>query len=300
MQNLQQFEIKNIVRFRKNRFGLDQIIISNGLAEAVIYLYGGNLTHYQPKGERPVIFGGKGCDMHPDKTLHAGIPICWPWFGPHPTDTAKPQHGFARNREWEMKNTAQLPGGETEIVLILGEDEGTLELFKHPFKLQLRFTIGSALRIELETRNTDTIPFSFTQALHSYFYLSDIDHTIIYGVQNTPFADLADKSRIKQESEPLRIDRVVNRVYEPTDKRCEIVDSGFSRVITVDKEGSSATTIWNPGADNGLHDLPGDLYRKFVCVETCNARNNIITLEPEMSHRIVQEISILDISPKNL
>ncbi len=283
-----------MIQFRKNRFGLDQILVNNEFADAVIYLYGGNLTHYQPKGERPVIFGGRGCEMHPDKTLHAGIPICWPWFGPHPTDAARPQHGFARNREWKVENTAQLSGGETEIVLGLSEDKGTLELFEHPFELQLRFIIGRTLRIELETHNTDTTPFSITEALHSYFYLSDIDHATVYGLEDTPFADLADGSRIKQESDPLRIDRVINHVYEPTDKQCEIVDNGFGRVIRIDKEGSNATTVWNPGGDNGLHDLPADLYRKFVCVETCNARNDIITLQPGTSHRIIQEISVLD------
>jgi D-hexose-6-phosphate mutarotase len=292
MQNLQKFEIPGIVHFQKNRFGLDQIVIANELAEAEIYLLGGNLTHYQPRGERPVIFGGKGCEMYPDKTLHAGIPICWPWFGPHPTESSKPQHGFARNKIWELRKTAQLPGGETEVLLGLSEDKETLELFAHSFELLLRFTIGKTVRIELETRNTDSSPFRFTQALHSYFYLSDIDNVTIRGVEDTPFADLADKSRIKQESGPLHIDRVINRVYEPTDRECELIDSGFSRVITVDKEGSNATTIWNPGSDNDLHDLPGDLYRKFVCIESCNAGEDIITLEPGMSHRIIQKIAV--------
>ena len=103
MQNLQKFEIPDIVRFEKTQYGLTKMIVTNDLAEAEIYLYGGNLTHFQPKGETAVIFEGKKSDMHPDKTLHAGIPICWPWFGPHPTDSSKPQHGFARNRLWEVR-----------------------------------------------------------------------------------------------------------------------------------------------------------------------------------------------------
>jgi len=300
MQDLQKFEIPGIVHFQKNRLGLDQIVISNKLAEAEIYLLGGNLTHYQPRDEKPVIFGGKGCEMYPDKTLHAGIPICWPWFGPHPTESSKPQHGFARNKIWELRKTAQLPGGETEIILELSEDKETLGLFAHSFELLLRFTIGKTVRIELETHNTDSSPFRFTQALHSYFYLSDIGNITIRGVEDTPFVDLVDEGRIRQESDPLHIDRVVNRVYEPTDRQCELIDSGFGRVITVDKEGSNATTIWNPGSDNDLHDLPGDLYRKFVCIESCNAGNNIITLEPGMSHSIVQKIAILDMSPEKL
>ena len=298
MPDLQKFQIPHRVKFQKSKSGLDRIIVTNDFAEAVIYLHGGNLTHFRPKGEKAVIFGGRGCEMYPDKTLHAGIPICWPWFGPHPEDDRKPQHGFARNRRWELKKTAQLDGGETEIVLGLQEDEGTLALFGHPFELRLHFTVGKSLRIELETRNTGEIPFSFTEALHSYFYLSDIDNAVIYGVEDTPYTDLADGGRKKREAGALRIDRVINRVYEPTESRCRIIDSGFGRVITVDKRGSNATTIWNPGAESGLHDLPGDLYRTFVCVESCNAGEDIITLKAGASHRILQEISVSDISEK--
>ena len=298
MQNLQKFEIPEIVQFEKNQSKLTKMIITNDLAEAEIYLYGGNLTHFQPKGQMAVIFEGKKSEMHPDKTLHAGIPICWPWFGPHPTDSSKPQHGFARNRLWEVKAVEQLPTNETRVVLVLSEDEGTLELFTHPFELELTFVIGKELHIELKTFNSGTEPISFTQALHSYFYLSDIDNAVVYGVEETLFIDLADESREKSETAPLRIDCVINRVYEPTDSRCEIIDKGINRKIAIDKEGSNSTTIWNPGPNNGLHDLPGDLYRNFVCIETTNAHRDIITLEPGASHHIVQNISLSASSSK--
>ena len=298
MQDFQNFEIPDRVFFQKSKSGLDRIVIDNDFAEATIYLHGGNLTHFQPRGERAVIFGGKRCEMHPDRTLHAGIPICWPWFGPHPTEESKPQHGFARNRDWELQKTTQLPSGETEIVLGLGEDEETRALFDHSFELLLRFTIGRRLRIELETHNSDSVPFSFTQALHSYFYLSDIDNAVIYGTEGVPFAELTDGGRKKQESGALRIDRVINRVYEPTDRQCRIFDDGFNRIISIDKRGSRATTIWNPGDKSGLHDLPADLYRKFVCVESCNAGNDIVTLEPGSSHSLIQEITVSAISDR--
>ncbi len=292
MQDLQKFEIPNRVRFAKSQSGLDKIVITNSYAEAVIYLLGANLTHFQPTGEEPVIFWGRECEMYPGKTLHAGIPICWPWFGPHPSDSTKPQHGFARNRKWRVAEAVQLPDDTTRIVLALHEDEGTLELFNHPFELELAFTIGKDLHIDLQSKNSGSLPFTITEALHSYFYISDINEATIDGVEDTAFVDLADENKKKSESAPLRIDRVINRVYEPTDKRCEIIDKGWNRTLIIDKNGSNSTTIWNPGAENGLHDLPGDLYRKFVCVETCNAGNDRITLNPGESHHITQVISI--------
>jgi glucose-6-phosphate 1-epimerase len=293
MKSLQKFEIPQIVSFKNNESGLAKMIVTNDFAEAEIYLYGGNLTHFQPKGEGPVIFNGKETVMYPDKTLHAGIPICWPWFGPHPDDAAKPQHGFARTRLWEVKGTEQLANGETRAVLGLQEDEESLKLFPHPFELELVFTIGKRLRIELISYNNGDLPFSITQALHSYLSVSDIEEIVVNGLEETPFIDLTDENREKSEATPLRINKVINRVYGPTDKRCEIVDDGLHRKLVIGKEGSNSTTVWNPWSENGLHDLPGEQYRKFICIETVNALKDMITLAPKSSHAIVQEISVV-------
>ena len=292
MQDLKKFVIPNIVHFDKNRFGLTKLLITNEFSEVEIYLYGGNLTHFQPKGEKEVIFEGRKSEMHPEKTLHAGIPICWPWFGPHPTDNTKPQHGFARNRLWQVKKVEQLHSGETQIVLGLHEDEETLKLFPYPFSLELTFTVGKQLCIDLKTYNSSTKTFSFTQALHSYFYISDIDNITVQGVEKTPYIDAADNMKKKIETAPLRIDRVINRVYIPTDSRCDLIDTGAHRKISIEKEGSHATTIWNPGSNSGIHDLPGDLYRKFVCIETVNAGDDIVILEPRDAYHIIQKIHL--------
>ena len=297
MQNYKQFKIPETVRFEENRSGLTKLIISNYLADAEIYLYGANLTHFQPKGEDAVIFGGKQCEMCPDKTLHAGIPICWPWFGPHPSDSSKPQHGFARNRLWEIKETLQLHTGETKVILGLSEDEGTLALFPHAFALELTFIIGKSLHIALKTVNKSRETFTITQALHSYFYVSDIGKVSVSGVENTAFIDAADHNSQKESEEySLLIDKVINRVYIPTESQCHIKDSGKERMIIIDKKGSHSTTIWNPGKNNGLHDLPGDLYRKFVCIETVNASNDTVTLQAGNTHCIMQEIRLSKIT----
>jgi D-hexose-6-phosphate mutarotase len=296
-KNYKPFEIPETVRFEKNRLGLTKLIISNVFTDAEIYLYGANLTHFQPKGEDPVIFSGKKCEMFPDKTLHAGIPICWPWFGPHPSDSTKPQHGFARDRLWVVKETRQLENGETKVTLGLSEDDASLLLFPHAFDLLLTFIVGKSLRITLKTLNKSTEAFKITQALHSYFYVSDIDNVRVLGVENTAYID-ANENNSKKQSEgcPLLIDKVINRVYIPTESQCCIQDSGKERMIIIDKKGSRSTTIWNPGKNNNLHDLPANLYRKFVCIETVNAADDNITLKAGKSHQIMQEIKLSKIT----
>jgi len=56
---MKEFEIEDILYIEKNKDTGKKIIIENEFAEAEIYLLGGHLTHFQPKGEEKVIFDGK-------------------------------------------------------------------------------------------------------------------------------------------------------------------------------------------------------------------------------------------------
>ena len=72
------------------RGGLPRLVIRNPLAEAEIYLHGATVTHYQPAGQKPVLFVSGKSAFEPGKAIRGGAPICWPWFGPHPTDPSQP------------------------------------------------------------------------------------------------------------------------------------------------------------------------------------------------------------------
>ena len=272
--------------------GLKKIILNNDCAEAEIYLHGANLTHFQPKGEEPVIFNAKESQISTSKTVHAGIPICWPWFGAHPTESSKPQHGFARDMLWQLKSARMLDNNATEIVLSLKENAYSLALWPYSFELELTFTIGNTLSVALKTLNTSAMAFTLTQALHSYFAIGDIEKVGLRGLEETPFVDYADAKKEKSEAESLQIDRMINRVYYPTDAACTLHDPLLKRTIVVEKEGSRSTTVWNPWEENGIHDLPGDTFRNFLCIETTNALGDARTLQPGESHLIVQKVSV--------
>jgi glucose-6-phosphate 1-epimerase len=297
MQNtdpLSKFAIARTLTFKESANGLTKIIVNNDFAEAEIYLHGANLTHFKPKLKDAVIFNGKESHVTPPKSVHAGIPICWPWFGPHPTDNTKPQHGFARDMLWQLKSTKTLHNG-TEIVLSLTEDERSLALWSYRFTLELTFTIGRSLTVELKTFNRDNKPFTITQALHSYFCIGTIEEIEILGVEGIPFIDYTDSIKQKFEGAPLHIAGEVNRVYIPTAATCIINDPKLERKIIIEKEHSHSTTIWNPWKENGIHDLPGDAYKKFVCIETTNALEDAKTVEAGDECKIVQKISVVSL-----
>ena len=114
----------------------------------------------------------------------------------------------------------------------------------------------------------------------------------ITGVEKTPFIDYTDAKKEKSEVASLEIHQEVNRVYVSTDDTCVIDDKALNRKIVIEKSGSNSTTIWNPWKESGIHDLPDDKYREFVCIETTNALQDAVTLHPKESHQIKQIISV--------
>jgi len=275
----------------KTEHSLTKLIIHNDVCQAEIYLHGAHLTHYQVHGEKALVFDGKNSVVTPPKSVHAGIPVCWPWFGAHPTDSSKPQHGFARDRVWQLKSTETITADETKVVLKLSDDENTHTLFPYAFDLELTFTIGKKLTVSLKTTNLDKTPFNITQALHTYFALSSVQDVIITGVKDTPFVDYTDDKKEKNEHKVLEIREEVNRVYIPTSSTCTIIDKKLNRKIIIEKHGSNSTTIWNPWKESGIHDLTGNKYSHFVCIETTNALSDQKELKPKESHTIEQIIS---------
>jgi len=288
---MKTFEIDNILTIQVDKNGTKKILVSNTFADAEIYLLGGNLTHYQPKGEEKVIFDGKKSYILPNKSAHFGMPICWPWFGPHPTDSTLPQHGFARNMLWEIIETKALQTKETSITLQLTENKDTLALYPHNFELTLTFTLGKTLTVELTTHNTSKQAMPITQALHGYFFVSHVQDIYIEGLENISYLDQLDHHKIKHSSNPIEIKQELDRIYIDTDNTCSIIDPLLKRKIHIKKEQSHTTVVWNPGEENALHDIGKEKYIKFVCIESANVKEDFIMLQPKESCTIKQMIN---------
>ncbi len=71
-------------------------------------------------------------------------------------------------------------------------------------------------------------------------------------------------------------------------------DASLSRRIRVAKGGSLSTVVWNPGPDKAarLGDFGADGHRRMVCIETCNAGDDVVTLAPGERHRLSGKFSI--------
>lgn len=280
--------------FEAGQGGLAKAVFSNPHATAEVYLQGATVTAFQPRGTAPALWLSSQAQFKPGKAIRGGIPVCWPWFGPHPTDKAKPQHGFARNAEWAVTASALLPDGRTQLRLRLADTAATRAIWPHPFELEMSVTAGAQLEVSLTTRNTGPDPVEIGGALHTYFNVGDISRVGIVGLDGRTYLDQLDGNAAKRQHGPVTVDEEVDRVYLDTTDDCLIWDAALNRHIRVAKRGSRTTVIWNPWIAKAarMADFPDDGYLTMVCVETANAATDVRTLAPGGEHTLTQVVSV--------
>jgi glucose-6-phosphate 1-epimerase len=288
------YGIEGQLFFESGVGGLPRVVISNALSSAEVYLHGAHVTAFRPRGAESVLWLSDIADFRPGRPIRGGIPVCWPWFGPHPTGGSLPQHGFARLSDWGVTGTRASPDGRTELRLLLEDDEDTRALWPHPFSLELRVVVGEALEVELTTRNVGPDVVAIGGALHTYFRVADINRVSVDGLAGCNYIDKVDGCRIKRQEGLISFCGEVDRVYLDAPGDCVIDDAALGRRIHVGKNGSRTTVVWNPWANRskGMADFPDEGYRTMVCVEATNAESDVYSVPPGGEHTLSQVIAV--------
>jgi len=290
----QRFAIGNHVQFKEIAEGMIVAEVANQHALSNIALQGAHIATFQPRGEEPVLWLSPKAKFAPGKSIRGGAPICWPWFGPHKNDSKLPGHGYARTVPWDVLETKALPDGSTFLRFGLVESDATRAQWPHASTVQLEVTVGKALRVELVTSNTGKESFELGEALHTYFQISDVANMTIRGLENCEYLDkVKDFARFNQQ-DGIVIESEVDRVYVNTAADCVIEDKGLKRAIRIAKQGSKSTVVWNPWTEKAekMGDFGPALHRDMVCVESGNALENVVTLAPGETHRLVAVYSV--------
>ena len=256
-------------------------------AEAHLYLHGAHVLHYQPAGQQPVLWQSEASWFEPGKPIRGGIPVCWPWFGAHPTEPDQPSHGFVRLTEWEPISTSST-------------EESTIATLQFPasgcpqgMSLQLRVELSEQLSVSLITANNSGADFKFSEALHSYFSIRDIRSVIILGLEDQRYLDsLYRGSSPQQQSGPISFSAETDRIYIDTPHTCTIVDEVFKRSIHIQKENSLSTVVWNPWIDKSIRmpDFGDREFMNMLCLETANCGPNAVTLASGETHTMRLQI----------
>ena len=271
------------MRIAPGRGGLARVLLASEAGEAEVYLQGATVTHYRPQGGEPVLFLSERSRFQPDLPIRGGIPIVFPWFGPHPTDRDAPMHGFARTAAWELLCARRRTDGWVEALLGLDAGRATHPAWPHAYRLRCRVSVGPWLEVKLElvALGVESVPVEI--ALHTYLRVADTTKAAVTGLAGVTYIDKVDGSQRKsQGSEPVSVSAETDRVYLGTAAGCTLHDPAGRRRILVEKLGSLTTVVWNPwiAKARALPDLGDEEWRDMICIETANAADNRLLLPP--------------------
>jgi D-hexose-6-phosphate mutarotase len=282
-------------RLEKGPGGLDRLSLQAGEGEALVYLQGAHVAHFQPKGERPVLWMSAASRFEAGKAIRGGVPICFPWFGPKAGAPDAPLHGFARILPWALGSVTREADGRLRAVLDLTAEAAARGGFPRELALSLAVTVGRSLRMELTTRNVDSAPATFEAALHSYFAVSDVRQVRVHGLEGAAFVDkTAALARRPPEGAPLALAAETDRVYLGAKGTVTIEDPGGRRRIVIAKSGSATTVVWNPwvAKARAMPDFGDEEWTGMLCVETANAMDDALTLPPGASHVMTATLEV--------
>lgn len=294
-----RFAIPLNLRFKPLGDVLISADITNAHGTASLSLQGGHVLSWQPTNTlEPVVWMSPAAVFAPHTPIRGGIPICWPWFGAHAADAAFPAHGFARTQLWQVTGTRSLEDGSTEIAFSFVPSVDTQAFWPHTSRLDLLVNVGASLKIALITRNLGASDFTMTEALHTYFSVSNVAQVQVDGLDGVHFHDKAADWAQGDQTGTVTFAAEVDRIYVNSTSRCTIVDPAWQRRIHINKLGSHSTVVWNPWAaraaqmgDLGAESERGG-WKSFVCVESANALENAVTVPAGQSHTLAVEYRV--------
>lgn len=273
------------------------LCLSTPDSRAEIALRGATVLSFAPKlangDDRSVLWLSRDATAASGKAIRGGVPVCAPWFGPHPNAAGAPAHGLARITDWELLRVEELDGGSLKAVFAADFPKIADKGWNHDVSMTFTVTLGKELEMELTVRNTGTEAFLLSEALHTYFAVSDVRKVRVEGLENIAYLDFAgDGKRHMTNHQPLTLAGETTYMFYSV-RPVRLVDEGSSRVISIRGHGAANSIVWNPWektaskAADILDQWPG-----FLCVETANIPDSAILLPPCTSRHMGTTISV--------
>lgn len=252
---------------------------------------GALVLRWAPTGAAPVLFAAPGLEVRPGRAPHAGIPVCWPWFGPGRRPGTSPSHGIVRAADWELVERSDAPDAVSFRHRVTSEIASS-EHFPHPYELDLHTRFGADLVLELTTTNTGAEPVDLEEALHCYLAVGDVRNVRLEGLDGSEYRDKT-TGRVERQDGELAPSGPTDRVYR-SDHPVTVVDHLLDRRLRVTTEGAANRIVWNPwDVEAARLDDVGDAWSSFVCVEGGNVLDDALVLGGGDSHTLTYRVEVL-------
>ena len=211
-------------------------------------------------GEDELLWNDSPPQVKASDWAHGGIPICWPNFG---VDSYGVIHGVAWRKRFKILMRRESRACSTLV----------LELKEGDARVKSVVTLTDTLTLEMITENHGTNEYRCSYGYHPYFQVGERNGCSISGIDGFLFDD--DPSVVDCKSGVWHGDVVMtndlDRIFvlpKMTQRVFTLRDTMCSRLIEISCEGASHLNVWNPGAAKNCPGIvPGDEWRRFVCVE---------------------------------
>lgn len=266
---------------------LPVMVVENSLARLVLALNGAHVISYAPAGGKDILWFSPNSRMAEGVPIRGGIPLCFPWFGPHPDGF--PMHGFARIVNWNADQIEVVADGATRIRLGLSDTPSTRALWPHAFTVQYEILVGRQLRLELTARNLDAGSARVEFAFHTYFNVGDVKQTKVEGLEGCAYIDREHGNVRKHQQGAVTIEGATQNLYLGVPSIQSIkCPAGNYRI-----EGDSRSAlVWNAGDnDRNVPDLGAGNHKGYVCVERVDAGESAVELAPNQSYCTVMTLA---------
>lgn len=286
----------------EQRDELTLLRVRNTHADALIALQGAQVLEFCAKDQRPLLWLSELAEFKRGQSIRGGIPVCWPWFGDlkrNPESVQRmtrgenlPAHGIVRNQDWVLESIVET-AEHTQLTLSYTIWAATQAEWPHNACVRLVISVGRTLRLQLSTRNDSPEPLTLSQALHTYFAISDIREVEINGMEQTRYIDTLDAWREQTQVDAIEFAGETDRIYLDVPESIELVDRGWQRRIALHVRNSNSAIVWNPWIEKSkrLSQFSDDAWQRMLCIETANVLSDSVTLASGAEHTLDVELS---------
>ncbi len=269
-----------------------------GDAQLLVAQQGAQILSLQQGEQPPLIWLSEQAAYQRGQSVRGGVPLCWPWFGnlqrnlsaiqaQHRNPANAPAHGGVRGLDWQLQDIDN-QGEAVELHFSFDTRQHALPDWPHAAELQLRIRLDQRLQLSLSSHNHGDQPLALSQALHSYFAVSDIRQVQVEGLQGCRYIETLEDWQERQQAGALAFSGETDRIYLNVPPRLSLLDSGWQRRIHVEAGHSRSAVLWNPWIDKAqrLSHFANDAWQRMLCIETANVWDDCVELAPGASHSL--------------
>ena len=295
-----------MARSHVERLELDELTcwrVRYASSELLVSQQGAQILSYQEDDQPPLIWLSEQAAYRRGQGVRGGVPVCWPWFGNlqrnpqavqalHTQPDAAPAHGLVRSLDWQLQGIDSLDDG-VQLDFSFNSATQPLADWPHAAELRLRIRLDGRLHLELTSRNLGNTPLAISQALHSYFAVSDIRNVAVEGLHDCRYIETLEDWQQRQQDGALRFNGETDRIYLDTPAQISILDHAWQRRIQLHSSGSRSAVLWNPWIDKAqrLSQFAADAWQGMLCIEHANVLDDIRVLAAGEQHQLSVNIS---------